>query len=135
MERTGEELKDKGIEQALAHLEHAEGKLKVAEAAEEAAENVIHEALQEIKEAEAHHQEKTFEIIVNGRQKVVTSKVLAFAEVVALGFDQVPTGPDILFTITYRRGQHEKPEGTLVEGDTVKVKDGMIFNVTTTTKS
>ena len=31
--------------------------------------------------------------------------------------------------------KHYKPEGTLVEGDDVKIKDGMIFNVTATDKS
>jgi len=32
-------------------------------------------------------------------------------------------------------GHGSKPEGTLVEGDTVKVKEGMIFNVARTDKS
>jgi hypothetical protein len=41
----------------------------------------------------------------------------------------------ICFTITYRRGQGNKPEGTLDDGDTVKLKEGMIFNVTATDKS
>jgi Multiubiquitin len=40
-----------------------------------------------------------------------------------------------MFTVTYRRGEGNKPEGTLVEGETVKVKEGMIFNVTATDKS
>lgn len=79
--------------------------------------------------------DKEFTIIVNGRQKVVTSKELSFTEVVALAFDNPPTGPNILFTVTYRKGEGNKPEGNLVEGETVKVKDGMIFNVTATDKS
>lgn len=78
---------------------------------------------------------KDFTIVVNGRQKSVTKKELSFAEVVALAFDNPPTGPNILFTVTYRRGEGNKPEGTSVEGDTVKIKDGMIFNVTATDKS
>lgn len=81
----------------------------------------------------AHNKEIT--IVVNGRSKVVSDKDISFAEVVALAFDNVPTGPNIVFTITYRRGQGNKPEGTLVEGATVKVKEGMIFNVTATDKS
>ena len=40
-----------------------------------------------------------------------------------------------MFTVTYTRGEGHKPQGTLVEGETVKVKDGMIFNVTATDKS
>lgn len=84
---------------------------------------------------EGHGQSKDFTIIVNGRQEVVTSKELSFAEVLALAFDSPPTGPNIVFTITYRRGEGNKPEGSMVEGETVKIKDGMIFNVTATDKS
>ncbi|WP_408626473.1 multiubiquitin domain-containing protein [Amycolatopsis thermoflava] len=39
------------------------------------------------------------------------------------------------FTVTFRRGSGHKPEGTLRPGETVKVKEGMIFNVTATDKS
>lgn len=74
-------------------------------------------------------------IIVNGRRKVVATEELSFAEIVALAFDPVPTGPNILFTITYRAGSPENREGILIEGATVKIKHGMIFNVTATDKS
>ena len=84
-------------------------------------------------EGQGHNKE--YKIIVNGRQKVVTKDELSFAEVVALAFDNPPTGENILFTITYRRGHSNKPEGTLVKGETVKIKDGMIFDVTATDKS
>jgi Multiubiquitin len=78
----------------------------------------------------AHHDT----IIINGRNVVVSEDELTFDEVVALS--GLATGPNITFTITYRRGHGEKPEGSLVEnGDPVKVKDGMIFNVDPTTRS
>ena len=80
-------------------------------------------------------QVKHFDIFVNGRKRVVTTRELSFDQVVALAFQPVPTGPYIMFTITYRHGPHAKPEGNLLEGGTVKVKDGMIFNVTPTNKS
>lgn len=79
--------------------------------------------------------DKDITIVVNGREKIVTGKELSFAQLVALAFDTPPTGENIVFTITYRRGQGEKPEGSLVEGETVKIKKGMIFNVTATDKS
>lgn len=79
--------------------------------------------------------DKNITIIVNGRQKVVTAKELSFHQVVALAFDTPPTGQNIVFTVTYRKGEGNKPEGTMVEGDEVKVKDGMVFNVTATDKS
>lgn len=84
---------------------------------------------------EGHGENKEFTVVVNGRQKTVTTKELTFDQVVALAFDNPPTGPNIVFTITYRRAHENKPEGTLVGGGTVKVKDGMVFNVTATDKS
>ena len=89
---------------------------------------------QDIKQDEPGHN-KAFTIIVNGRQKVVTPNDLSFADIIALAFDNPPTGPNIVLTVTYRRGEGNKPEGTLVEGETVHIKDGMIFNVTATDKS
>lgn len=80
-----------------------------------------------------HHDGVT--IVVNGREKVVTSKELTFEEVVALAFDKPPSGPNIMFTVTYRRAHGNKPEGALSPGESVKVKEGMIFNVTATDKS
>lgn len=80
--------------------------------------------------------EKSITIIVNGREKTVTKGELTFDEVVKLAFDKPPYGTNTLFTITYRKGGNEhRPEGHLVEGGTVKVKKGIIFNVTATDKS
>jgi hypothetical protein len=89
---------------------------------------------QDNKQNEQGHN-KEFNIIVNGRQKVVSVRELSFSDIIALAFDNPPTGPNIVFTVTYKRGEGNKPEGTLVEGETVKIKDGMIFNVTATDKS
>jgi hypothetical protein len=80
--------------------------------------------------------EKTVTIIVNGRQKVVPKKeTLSFDEIVNLAYDNnPPSGPNIVVTVTYSKGEDGK-QGTLVKGGDVKVKDGMIFNVTATDKS
>lgn len=80
-------------------------------------------------------EEKALTIIVNGREKTVDEKELSFDEVVDLAFDNPQRGENIVFTITYRKGDDKKPEGTLVAGRTVKIKDGMIFNVTRTDQS
>ena len=82
-----------------------------------------------------HGREKEYQIIVNGREKTVTTKHLSFMEAVSLAFDNPQTGPYIVYTVTYKRGHGSKPEGSLVEGQTVKVKEGMIFNVSATDKS
>lgn len=80
-------------------------------------------------------------IIVNGRERVVSSSTLSsdselsFDEVVRLAFDPTPSGPDIMFTVSYRNGAGRPPEGRLVAGQSVKVKDGTVFNVTLTDRS
>lgn len=74
------------------------------------------------------------DIVVNGRPKVVTVKELTFDAIVALA-DGLPSGPDFVFTVTYRRGPRGNASGTVVAGDSVKVHDGMIFNVTATDRS
>jgi Multiubiquitin len=78
---------------------------------------------------------KEFTIIVNGRKKEVATKILSFDQLVALAFNPVPVGPNVMFTVTYRKGPHKNPEGTLTEGGTVRIKDGMIFDVTETNRS
>ena len=79
--------------------------------------------------------DKQMTIIVNGREKTVSEKELSFDQFVKLAFETPPTGENICFTITFRRGQGNKSEGTLCEGERVKVKEGMICNVTPTDKS
>lgn len=79
--------------------------------------------------------EKNTTIVVNGREKEVTQKELTFSEVVTLAYGAPPNGGNTIYTVTYKRGNGNKPEGSLVAGESVKVKDGMIFNVTQTDKS
>lgn len=76
------------------------------------------------------------EVIVNGRPKEVAKGELTFAEIVALAFENPPHGSDTIFSVTYRKGGNEhRPEGILVEGDSVKVKKGTTFNVSATNRS
>jgi len=77
---------------------------------------------------------KKITVIVNGREKVVNKEVLSFAEVVALAFD-TPAGDTTMFTVAYRKANQHPESGTLVAGQTVKVKDGTTFNVSATNKS
>lgn len=78
---------------------------------------------------------KTATIVVNGQEHQVPKADITYDEVVALAFPSPPTGPYIEISVTYRRGHGQKPEGNLAPGGEVKVKDGMIFNVTATDKS
>ena len=74
-------------------------------------------------------------IIVNGQQKPVAGEEISFDEVVAIALHPVPEGPYVLITVAYRGGYGEKPQGTLTKGQSVKVRKGMIFDVTATDRS
>jgi len=84
---------------------------------------------------DAPGQNKEFSIIVNGREKEVTEKKLSFIEIAILAFGAITTGANTIYTMTFKRGEDKKREGELVEGDTITIKSGMIFNVTATDKS
>ena len=71
-------------------------------------------------------------IIVNAREHTINSNELTFEQLVSLAFPEPLAAPNVLFTITYRCGHGDKPEGSLLPGQRVRVKDGMIVNVTDT---
>jgi hypothetical protein len=75
---------------------------------------------------------KELTIIVNAQRKPVTRRRLSYDEIVSLAFNPPPTGANILITIVYRKGPRRNPEGTLQKGKTVRIKEGMIFNVRAT---
>lgn len=80
--------------------------------------------------------DRTFTVIVNGRKKKVETEFLSFEDVINLRFDNnPPQGENWVFTVTYRNGPRENPKGSLTKGNTVKIKNGMIFDVTATDKS
>lgn len=74
-------------------------------------------------------------IIVNGRPKLWIEKTITFEQVVVLAFGTYDPNPSRVYTVTYDKGPHQNPESSMVKGDTVFVKDKMIFNVTATDKS
>lgn len=74
-------------------------------------------------------------IIVNGQQKQLTKRKVSFEELVELAYGADDAGPNIVYSITYERGPRANPEGTLSAGRSVKVRNGMVFNVQRTDKS
>ena len=74
-------------------------------------------------------------IIVRGRPRQVASRTISFEQVVALAYDPVRTEPFIIYTVSYSRGPKANREGDLFPGQTVKIKEGMVFCVTETDKS
>lgn len=78
---------------------------------------------------------KKFNIIVNGRPKEVNQSRLSFVEIIQLAFPDAVFNETIAYTVTFKRGPSNNPEGSLVEGASVNLKNGMVFNATATDKS
>jgi len=78
---------------------------------------------------------KEFAIIVNAREMQWLQKRISFEQIVVLAFGLVENNNIISYTATYAKGDNIKPEGILVHGDDVKVKNGMRFKVTQTSRS
>lgn len=78
---------------------------------------------------------KKVTIFVNGSPFTVEKDDISYDEVVTLGFPDFPQHPERTHSVTYERGQGNKPAGILSPGGNVKVKDGMIFYVKHTGQS
>lgn len=79
---------------------------------------------------------KDITIIVNGQQKIVQGPKLSYQQVINLAYDNSPpVGAGVRITVNYSHGHHDQPQGSLVAGASVKVKEGMIFDVTATNQS
>lgn len=82
---------------------------------------------------QAPGQNKTTIIIVNGRQVEFVGQKISYIQVVQLAFPGDQPDANIEYTVAYAN-PHGK-DGTLVDGQDVHVKEGMIFNVTKTNRS
>ena len=80
-----------------------------------------------------HHREVV--IIVNTREKKWDKPKISYEEVVVLAFSTISNDPNVIYTVTFSKGPEHKREGSLVKGQSVNVKNGMIFNVSQTNKS
>jgi hypothetical protein len=85
--------------------------------------------------AKERHDAMVTEIVVNGQKKEFAGEEISYRQVVELAFENPWGNPNVIYTVTYTRGHDDKPQGTLVDGQSVKVKKGMVFNVTRTDKS
>jgi hypothetical protein len=82
-----------------------------------------------------NHEKKTVTIIVEGTPHEWPKGDITYAEVVTLEVPDYAQHPEITYSVTYKRGHGDKPEGILASGDSVRVKDGMVFNVSRTGQS
>ena len=87
------------------------------------------------KNGNAPGQNKDYIIYVNTREKTWLKKTITFVEVVILALGAMSNDPNIVYTVTYKKGENNKPEGIMVKGDEIKVKNEMRFNVIETNRS
>lgn len=87
----------------------------------------------EVAKTDGH--KKTVTIYINGTEKHVEKGRLSYDDIVALAFDNPPKGENVQISIQYTRGHSEKSKGTLVEGQSVEIVEGMEFDVTATNRS
>ena len=78
---------------------------------------------------------RTTTIVINARSYEVEAKELSYQDVVNLAYNNSPpSGPNMIITVTYSRGENGK-EGSMLPGDRVKVKNKMVFDVSATDRS
>lgn len=84
---------------------------------------------------EENYKKKTVNIVIDGTPHEVDKDDMTYVEIVTLADPEYPQHPDTTYSVTYKRGHGNKPEGTLSPGGSVKIKDGMAFNVSRTGQS
>lgn len=77
---------------------------------------------------------RTFRIVVNGRERIVSSDVVTYEQIVALTPNLPPPGVGVEYNVTFSSAV--KPdEGDLIAGETVIIKNGTHFVVSSSNRS
>lgn len=74
-------------------------------------------------------------IIVEGTPHEWEKPEISYAEVVTLFDPEFPKHPEVTYSVTYKHGPSQSPDGILAPGASVKVKNRMVFNVSRTGQS
>ena len=80
-------------------------------------------------------QTQTVTIVVEGTSHEWPKGEITYAEVVTLEVPGYAQHPEITYSVKYKNGHGDKPEGILSPGGSVRVKEGMIFSVSETGQS
>lgn len=80
-------------------------------------------------------QRKNVTIIVSGTPHEWSKPRIDYVEVVTLFDPAYPQHPDWTYSVTYKNGPSQNPDGILTFNHSVKVKEGMVFNVKCTGQS
>lgn len=83
--------------------------------------------------SEPKHKQVT--IWVAGEPRDWDKKKITFKEVIVLAYGEYIDRPTMIYTVAFEDGPKQNPEGSMVKGQAVFVKDKMIFHATATDKS
>lgn len=81
------------------------------------------------------NKQKTVTIIVEGTPHEWHKEKISYAEVVTLEVPDYAQHSEITYSVRYKLGHGDKPEGILTPGASVKVKERMEFHVSETGQS
>ena len=79
--------------------------------------------------------DKIVTLIINGTPKQWDKKEITFKDVIILAYGNYIDRPTMVYTVAYEDGPKQNPEGSLLKGHKVFVKNKMIFHATATDKS
>lgn len=83
----------------------------------------------------AEKNKREIAIYINGEEKKVNKEKISYEDVIILAYGNYDSSEGVTYTVTYYKGQNQKPNGVLVKGQVVMVKKGMRINVTKTNRS
>ncbi|QGG57836.1 multiubiquitin domain-containing protein [Paenibacillus sp. B01] len=78
--------------------------------------------------------EHQVQIYLNSRPRIVDKEKLSFRDVIVLYYGSYDENPNVAYTVSHKRNEHT-PSVSMVDGDEVQVKEGMMFSVSKTDKS
>ncbi|HZR69861.1 MAG TPA: multiubiquitin domain-containing protein [Burkholderiales bacterium] len=83
--------------------------------------------------SEAQSKAGLFHIVINGRAREVAGPTISYAQVVGLAFPNDPAANQSIYSVHYVGPHHA--DGTLAEGQSVPLENGLKFDVTKTNRS
>lgn len=114
------------------HLAGAAGAIRRGSVIDLTADGLVH-----IRVEEPRAEPARVPIVVNGRTREIDGPEATFEDLVGLAFPGVTdlARRDQSLTVVYRRGAPDRPEGSLIAREAVRLYPGAVFNVTATDKS
>lgn len=74
-------------------------------------------------------------VVINGRPRELANPNATFEDLVKLAFPELAIGAGNAFTVTYRRGAADRPDGSLVPRQAARLAPGAVINVSATNRS